>query len=90
MLRARDGIDSVRKHFRLGVNFIESLVNRHRVEVYILDSQGKIASVFERIHWNEQQVVQRAIEILHEESETILKPVTRGMRLRRRWERWRH
>jgi len=69
MLRARDGIDSVRKHFRLGVNFIESLVNRHRVEVYILDSQGKIASVFERIHWNEQQVVQRAIEILHEESE---------------------
>jgi protein SCO1/2 len=24
--------------------------------------------VFERIHWNEQQVVERAIEILHEES----------------------
>jgi len=69
MLRARDGIDSVRKHFRLGVNFIESLVNRHRVEVYILDSQGKIASVFERIHWNEQQVVERAIELLLEKSE---------------------
>ena len=69
MLRARDGIDSLRKHFRLGVNFIESLVNRHRVEVYILDSQGKIASVFERIHWNEQQVVERAIEILLEQSE---------------------
>jgi len=68
MLRTRDGIDSIRKHFRLGVNFIESLVNRHRVEVYILDSNGKIASVFERIHWNEQQVVERAIEILHEES----------------------
>jgi len=69
MLRACDGIDSVRKHFRLGVNFIESLVNRHRVEVYILDSRGKIASVFERIHWNEQEVVERAIELLLEKSE---------------------
>jgi protein SCO1/2 len=78
MLRARDDVDSLRKHFRLGVNFIESLVNRHRVEVYILDRQGKIASVFERIHWNEEQVVQRAIEILHEESEN--KSQTRSKR----------
>ena len=61
-----DGIESIRRHFKLGVNFIESLVNRHRVEVYILDAKGQIASVFERIHWNEQEVVDRAIEVLQE------------------------
>ena len=33
MLRATDGIDTLRRHFKLGVNFIESLVNRHRIEV---------------------------------------------------------
>jgi protein SCO1/2 len=68
MLRARDGIETIRKHFKLGVNFIESLVNRHRVEVYILDDKGQIATVFERIHWDEQSVVDRAIELLQEKS----------------------
>jgi len=66
LLRARDGIDSVRKHFKLGVNFIESLVNRHRIEVYILDAQGQVASSFQRIHWDEQEVVNAAIELLDE------------------------
>jgi protein SCO1/2 len=66
MLRAVDGVDSLRRHFKLGVNFIESLVNRHRLEVYILDSEGRIAESFERIHWDEQQVVARAINVLSE------------------------
>jgi protein SCO1/2 len=66
MLRAIDGVDALRRHFELGVNFIESLVNRHRIEVYILDAEGRIAVSFERIHWDEQQVVERALEVLGE------------------------
>ena len=57
MLRATDGMDALCAHFGLGVNFIESLVNRHRIEAYILDAEGRIAVSFERIHWDEQQVV---------------------------------
>lgn len=64
MLRATDGIDGLCSHFGLGVNFIESLVNRHRIEAYILDAEGQIAMSFERIHWDEQQVVSRAVEVL--------------------------
>ena len=66
MLRATEGIDSLRQHFKLGVNFVESLVNRHRLEVYILDSKGQIAASFERLHWDEQEVVDRAAEVLKE------------------------
>ena len=66
MLRAIDDNDALRRHFELGVNFIESLVNRHRIEVYILDADGRVAVSFERIHWDEQQVVTRAIEVLKE------------------------
>jgi protein SCO1/2 len=66
MLRATDGAETLRRHFKLGVNFIESLVNRHRLEVYILDGKGRIAASFERIHWDEEQVVTRAIEVLSE------------------------
>jgi protein SCO1/2 len=68
MLRATNGINALRKHFKLGVNFIESLVNRHRIEAYILDAEGRIAASFERIHWDEQQVVDRTIEVLNEKS----------------------
>lgn len=67
VLRAMDGVEALRRHFRLGVNFIESLVNRHRVEAYILDAGGRIAASFERIHWDEERLVERAIEVLNEE-----------------------
>lgn len=69
MLRATDGINALRSHFKLGVNFIESLVNRHRIEAYILDGEGRIAASFERIHWDEQEVVDRAVELLNEKSD---------------------
>jgi protein SCO1/2 len=68
MLRATDDNDALCRHFELGVNFVESLVNRHRIEAYILDAGGRIAVSFERIHWEEQQVVTRTIEILKETS----------------------
>ena len=67
LLRTHDGLDSVRKHFKLGVNFIESLVNRHRIEIYILDATGRVAGYFGRIQWNEKEVVQRALEVLRED-----------------------
>ena len=66
LLRAPDGLDFLRKHFQLGVNFIESLVNRHRIELYILDAKGQTAGYFGRIQWNEREVVDRVIEVLKE------------------------
>ena len=69
MLRATDGIDTLRRHFKLGVNFIETLVNRHRIEAYILDTESQIAASFERIHWDEQEVVNRTIEVFQEKNE---------------------
>ncbi|MEY9418082.1 cytochrome oxidase Cu insertion factor (SCO1/SenC/PrrC family) [Bradyrhizobium japonicum] len=64
MLRAADGMDALRRYFELGVNFTESLVNRHRIEAYVLDAEGRVAASFERIHWDEEQVTHRAIEVL--------------------------
>jgi protein SCO1 len=66
MLRATEGIHALRSHFGLGVNFVASLVNRHRVEAYVLDAEGRIAASFERLLWDEQQIVDRASEVLEE------------------------
>jgi protein SCO1/2 len=69
MFRTCDGdIGALRSYFRLGVNFIESLVNRHRVEAHVLDAEGRIAFSFERLRWDEQEVVERAVEMLERES----------------------
>ena len=70
MFRAPEGLDSIRKHFKLGVNFIESVVNRHRIEIYILDAEARVAGYFGRIQWNENDVVLRAMEVLNENSKT--------------------
>jgi protein SCO1 len=66
MLRTRAGIEPLCRHFKLGVNFIESLVNRHRLEVYVLDAEARIAAHFERVQWNEKEVVECAREVLTE------------------------
>ena len=74
MLRAVGG-QSTRfaGHFGLGVNFIGSLVNRHRIELYILDARTRIAASFERLRWDEREVVARAVEVLKTRSEGPLK-----------------
>jgi cytochrome oxidase Cu insertion factor (SCO1/SenC/PrrC family) len=66
LLRATTGMDILRDHFRLGVNFVESLVNRHRIEVYVLNAAGQIAVSFERLQWDERHVVDRAAALLED------------------------
>lgn len=67
-LRETSPSDTLRQHFGLGVNFIESLVNRHKVEAFVLDRGGKVACSFERILWNETELVDRAADLLREAS----------------------
>jgi protein SCO1/2 len=66
MLRTMEDFAGLRDHFKLGVNFVESLVNRHKVEAYLLDAQGRIDSCFERVHWDEEQLAARSIALLEE------------------------
>ena len=75
LLRATKGFAAVREHFQLGVNFIESLVNRHRVEAYVLDADGRISASFERLLWDESEVVDRAAAALMEQEVVRTAPV---------------
>lgn len=77
LLRAVHGLEPLRRHFALGVNFVESLVNRHRIEIYVLDAAGRVAASFTRLHWDEQEVVDRAAALLNDrpaEGETTTTP----------------
>lgn len=74
-LRPVEGIGALRSHFQLGVNFTASVVNRHRIEAYVLDAEGRIAALFERVRWNPEEVVERAAALLDPGRE--LPPATR-------------
>jgi hypothetical protein len=48
----------LRASFELGVNYGESgLVNRHRIEAYVVDRDSRIAQAATRQRWDESQLV---------------------------------
>jgi protein SCO1 len=84
MLRTAEGFAALRNHFELGVNFVASLVNRHKIEAYVLDANGRIASCFERIQWDEQELVERAIELLNEANKPVALPANSNVETQRK------
>jgi protein SCO1 len=64
LLRVHGGIAPLRAHFRLGVNFFEGLVNRHRIDLFVLNPQGNVAGSYRRLQWDEREVCSKAISLL--------------------------
>lgn len=56
-LRSLGGMQELQGYFGLGVNFNGSIVNQHRIELFILDSQGGIAETFARLQWDNREVL---------------------------------
>jgi protein SCO1/2 len=68
-------LDVLRNHFGLGVSFLGSLVNRHRIELFLLDAQGRTAGHFERLRWSPEEVARRATGLLRD---SPIAPVARS------------
>jgi len=64
LLRAPEGFEELQRHFALGGSFFESLVSRHKIEVFVLDKRGRTAASFERKRWREEDVVEEAAALL--------------------------
>jgi hypothetical protein len=63
-LRTKTGFDTLQEYFKLGVNFGPALVNRHRIELFILDREGKVAVTFTRLQWDIQDVLRQACTLV--------------------------
>jgi protein SCO1 len=59
-LRTTAGLGVLQEYFDLGVNFGQASVNRHRIELFVLDHDGAIARRFTRLQWNPHEVLQHA------------------------------
>lgn len=58
--RTRRGWKELQDFFGLGVNFNGSIVNQHRIELFILDDKGRIAKTFARLQWDIREVLDSA------------------------------
>lgn len=61
LLRCIRGMETVREYFRSGSNFIGSLINRHRIEAFVLDQDGEVIATFQRTRWDEEELIESAI-----------------------------
>jgi protein SCO1 len=62
--RTLDGLKELQDYFGLGVNFNGSIVNQHRIELFVLDSAGRIAKTFARLQWDAREVLDSAKALL--------------------------
>jgi protein SCO1 len=60
--RATSGFGRLRQRFHLGVNYGASTVNRHQIEVYVLNEQARATAAFTRLQWQVDDVVRAAEE----------------------------
>lgn len=63
-LRAQTEFTAIQEYFELGVNFGQALVNRHRIELFVLDNTGHIAATFARLQWDVHDVLDHARALL--------------------------
>lgn len=57
LLRTMQGREILRDYFGSGVNFVGPIVNRHRIEVFVLDALGRIRVTYVRLSWNPNDLV---------------------------------
>jgi protein SCO1/2 len=71
--RVIEGMGALRAYFQLGVNYIGSIVNKHRVELYLTDRNGRIRRAFTRLQWDEEKVLE-VIQALESGESTMGSP----------------
>jgi protein SCO1/2 len=64
IFRTRSGFRELSEYFQLGVNFTGVTVNRHRIELFILDGEGEIGATFSRLQWDVQEVLEQTKALL--------------------------
>jgi protein SCO1/2 len=72
-LRTTTGFGVLQEYFELGVGFGPTLVNRHRIELFLLDREGRIAVAFTRLQWDVEDVLRHACT-LASRPDTLVRP----------------
>jgi protein SCO1 len=59
MLRSTGGFENLAAYFDNGVNFSGTIVNEHRIELYLLDGRGKIKEAHTQLQWQPEMILDK-------------------------------
>jgi protein SCO1/2 len=63
LFRTSGALAPLEDYFELGVSFSGSLVNRHRIELFLLNQRGQVAGAFTRLQWDVEEVLAQAVRL---------------------------
>jgi protein SCO1/2 len=63
LFRTRGALAPVEDYFELGVSFGGTLVNRHRIELFLLDQRCRVFGAFTRLQWEVEEVLAQAASL---------------------------
>ncbi|MDM0116591.1 SCO family protein [Variovorax sp. J22R133] len=72
VLRVIEGHERLSQALGLGVNFVANVVNRHRIEVFLLDATGRVAAVHRRLQWREEELLEDVQQSLSVSQENVI------------------
>jgi len=64
MFRVTSGYKTLKQYFDLGVNYTGEVVNRHIIELYLLDEHGNISMSFQRQKIDNQDIISHIKDVL--------------------------
>jgi protein SCO1/2 len=60
LFRTVDGFDAMQRFFDLGVGRSGSIVNRHQIEAFVIDTKGMVALAARRLQWSPHELMTAA------------------------------
>jgi protein SCO1/2 len=63
LFRTKGALAPLEDYFALGVSFSGTLVNRHRIELFLLDHEAGVAGAFTRLQWDVEEVLAQATSL---------------------------
>lgn len=84
LVRTVHGFDDLLRWLQPGVNFGPATVNRHRIELFVLDGQGRVEATFSRLQWQVDAVLDevarlRAVASAPLRRGWVASPIPRGL-----------
>ena len=61
--RTKEALAPLADYFQLGVSFGTTLINRHQIELFVLDQKGQVDEAFTRLQWDVEEVLAHAARL---------------------------
>ncbi len=63
--RVTNGFEALQTYLGLGVNYIGAMVNKHKIELYLIDKNGAVRWASTRLQWDQEKVLDKLTALIN-------------------------